>query len=571
MMPKKNGRTSSNMELSAAIGPAESRRHRVLMIAESALALAAAWLFLRSAWLSDDAFISLRQVEMFVTGHGMVWNLGHRVQAFTHPAWFVLLSVGRALTGSLYYMTIAVSAACVAGTLWIYWRACRATDHLPAVTVMLMALPLLSVAFRDYMTSGLENPLSFLLVAVVFALLPKVDEARARRLVWIVLALAVLNRQDLALQLGPLALWLLLRRDPLRELVLAVPGILLLLLWFGFATLYFGSPLPNTFYAKMSSGLPAEFIHDLGARYFIINAFSHPFTSAVIFVGTVAGLAGGPANRLIAVGILLHLVDLYRIGGDFMQGRVLSVDFLFACFLLVRAWPGGRRLHVASLGAVCAIGLILEPSYLVRTRLEPGSFVYVTDERQFYYHSYGMLSESRVWPVRQAGEGGGRVRHVAMSCGFIGAARIRWPDTIYLIDSCGLTDPFLARMPVALRDLPDMRTGHFFRTVPANIADVILGEDRWLPDRSSRPLWADIELITTAPLFDRDRLAAVWRLSTGAHAFDRSVWAHPETAEYEVITHGKWLTGQPQQPYSIYPSEAHRLLMEKMLSQSRGS
>ena len=47
----------------------------------------------RLAWLGDDAFITLRSVENWVTGNGMRWNADERVQTFTHPLWMMLLAL----------------------------------------------------------------------------------------------------------------------------------------------------------------------------------------------------------------------------------------------------------------------------------------------------------------------------------------------------------------------------------------------------------------------------------------------------------------------------------------------
>jgi arabinofuranosyltransferase len=46
---------------------------------------------LRVAWLGDDAYITLRTVENWCSGHGLRWNLVDRVQTFTHPLWMLCL------------------------------------------------------------------------------------------------------------------------------------------------------------------------------------------------------------------------------------------------------------------------------------------------------------------------------------------------------------------------------------------------------------------------------------------------------------------------------------------------
>jgi hypothetical protein len=48
-------------------------------------------LLVRTAWTSDDAFITLRTVENFLGGDGLTWNTFERVQAYTHPLWMLAL------------------------------------------------------------------------------------------------------------------------------------------------------------------------------------------------------------------------------------------------------------------------------------------------------------------------------------------------------------------------------------------------------------------------------------------------------------------------------------------------
>ena len=62
-------------------------RPRMSTLARGGLAAALAvflLLALRSAWVAEDAFITLRTVDNLSHGHGPTWNAGERVQAFTH-------------------------------------------------------------------------------------------------------------------------------------------------------------------------------------------------------------------------------------------------------------------------------------------------------------------------------------------------------------------------------------------------------------------------------------------------------------------------------------------------------
>jgi arabinofuranosyltransferase len=49
-------------------------------------------ILLRTAWVADDAFLTMRTVDNFVNGYGLRWNILERVQIYTHPLWMFLLS-----------------------------------------------------------------------------------------------------------------------------------------------------------------------------------------------------------------------------------------------------------------------------------------------------------------------------------------------------------------------------------------------------------------------------------------------------------------------------------------------
>lgn len=47
---------------------------------------------IKSAWMGDDAFITMRTIDNFVNGYGLRWDLLERVQTFTHPLWLFLIT-----------------------------------------------------------------------------------------------------------------------------------------------------------------------------------------------------------------------------------------------------------------------------------------------------------------------------------------------------------------------------------------------------------------------------------------------------------------------------------------------
>ena len=113
---------------------------------------------LRTAWLCDDAAITLRTVLNFVHGYGATYNIDERVQAYTHPLWFILLSAGTLLSGNVY-----IAAFALPNLTTMIFMVMLAVNFKHKGFVM-AGLLLLSKPFLDFSTSGLENPLSHVLL-----------------------------------------------------------------------------------------------------------------------------------------------------------------------------------------------------------------------------------------------------------------------------------------------------------------------------------------------------------------------------------------------------------------------
>jgi arabinofuranosyltransferase len=135
---------------------------RVFTISAIILALG---VVLRRAWVSDDAFITLRTVENFVDGLGLVYNIGERVQTYTHPLWLFLLSAIYPLKLEPLYIPILLSFIFTLGAFLILLRYVS-TSTLSFFFGLLILI--FSNSFVDYSTSGLENPLTHFLMAVFF-------------------------------------------------------------------------------------------------------------------------------------------------------------------------------------------------------------------------------------------------------------------------------------------------------------------------------------------------------------------------------------------------------------------
>src|ERR1043165_3136732 len=73
---------------------------------------------IRTAWVSDDALITLRTVLNVTHGFGLRYNVDERVQTFTHPLWLLVLTVAYYLTWNVFFAAFAASMLASALAFW---------------------------------------------------------------------------------------------------------------------------------------------------------------------------------------------------------------------------------------------------------------------------------------------------------------------------------------------------------------------------------------------------------------------------------------------------------------------
>jgi arabinofuranosyltransferase len=484
------------------------------------LLMLAAWLIWRNAWVTDDAAITLRTVLNLLTGHGARFNIDERVQAYTHPLWFILVTAGTLITGNAFLTAAILGAALSMLTLlWLMRLAIKPWQGLLAVAALLC-----SKAFMDFSTSGLENPLShLLLVAAASTLIAAHDDLaeagvrlRAVRRFFLCAGLLYLSRPDLTLLLAPTALQLLLM--PARQLPLqwrarwralawaAVP----VLAWSAFSLFYYGYPFPNTAYAKLGMGIPRAELLAQGIHYLQNTLAKDRLTLAVAALALLLAPLVRTWGWAWGSGMALYVVYVTSIGGDFMAGRFFTAPMLAGAIMLARV-----RLHPAWLAAltlgVAALGW---PSALQTTRCaitnETKAFkkTYkhsIADEKSFYFD---IAAVARISPqgltLFKPSRWRVGTRDTMVICGVLGYISIvRGPGT-HMIDTCALADPLLARLPMTPD--PDWRIGHFVRSLPAGYQESIVQDANLLTDPALHKRYERIRRITRAPLFDRQRL-----------------------------------------------------------------
>jgi len=493
---------------------------------------------LRTAWISDDALITLRSVLNVTHGFGLTFNIAERVQTFTHPLWMMLLTGVYLLVGNVYIATFALSIATSVLVFWIALRRAVSPAQLAIVAVVLLS----SRAFVDFSTSGLENPLANLLIAMFTIAAARaargadgiaVDRSGLVRL-WLLGSLLYLTRPDDVLLVAPALVVFTVRARAWRSSWRAVAiGLSPAIAWSLFALLYYGFVFPNTAVAKLATGIRRAELWHQGVLYMLDSLDRDPVTLVTIALAIVVAVRSRGVGRQLAAGLILYLLYVVSIGGDFMAGRFLATP-LFASALLV-GWLIAVETRTAAVaaGALALVGLASPQIPLLSDSRfdEPGVKTNgVVDERAVYFRDRSLVKSNRQsfvqpdWP--RAIDPAPPIRHED-SCGLLGIAGLDFGPYAHLLDECALADPLLARLPAVFNT--GWRPGHFRRMIPDGYRESLKTSTNALTDKALRPLYDDLMIVTRSPgLLSRDRLRAIWRLNTGRqrNAFDWRFYRH---------------------------------------------
>jgi arabinofuranosyltransferase len=511
----------------------------------TALAGLATFLFvfvcLKNAWVSDDAYISFRSVEQFFAGNGLRWNIDERVQVFTSPLWFLFLLLGRVLSTDLFLVTVCMSFFCMLGVLWV---ARKNMDT--ALWMVFLVLASNSWAVMDFSSSGLENPLVFLLLGCflsgyyryLFHL-----EVGAFRYAMVALGLLAITRHDMAtLVFFPSCYlaFIVWQRSGFRSLLVhTVPVWVPLLVWTMFSVIYYGMPFPNTAYAKMMHGVPRQELMDFGKLYLYVSFRFDSISSLIVLLLALRVIVFRErAFLFIFLGVLCNLFYVWYVGGDFMLGRFVSASVLVSAFALCLPFPEKKRHGIKLKATSFAIAILLlvfalMTSSPLKLRADSGfdigkgqrhfSWNGILNERNFYFKTNSLWAwlnrdGSRPFPDHKwclKGITASQSGKNASKFGGIGMYGYCAGKELLIIDNLALADPFLARLPKPPER--DWRAGHFNRPLPAGYKVSRESGVNKLGEPHLRSLLDDVKLVVNGPLFSRERWQAIWRLNTGHH------------------------------------------------------
>jgi hypothetical protein len=417
-------------------------------------------------WISDDTFITLRYARNLIEGHGLVFNVGEKVEGYTNFLWLMVLAVAQMVGMDGPKASVYLSLVCFAVTIGLVYRIgqFRLQPKTPYAAVLPIACMALAANyfFASFGTGGLETMFAAMLVTLAL------ERAQHQHPFMAGLAGigATMAHPDHALFFAGLGLALLI--DPERRRGWFRYGLPFLLVYLPYTIVrwkYFGEFFPNTYYAKA-----AHLSYFSQGGFYVFASVVSGGLWAIIPLAVFAAIKF-KRNFLIHYALIcvpLYIVYVAKIGGDYMLGRlicpILPIVFLLA-EMAIRELLSCRQL-VFGAAALLAVIPALLPTPVVR----PGEVKwFLTDERTMYE----VVSLS---PLRLAGGTPTRVerlrsylssRDIKMSYAAFAIGLVGWETRWPIVDMHGLTDAVLARQPLPNRGRP----GHERLATPQHVIE----------------------------------------------------------------------------------------------------
>ncbi len=353
-------------------------------------------LFVAESWQIrtpiDDAFISFRYARNLVEGQGLVFNPGEYIEGYTNLLWTLLVAAGMALGVSapmVAHVLGLVSGVAALAAGYVYAGTGLATERrwIAAIAPLLI---MTTIGFSYWSMSGLETALFLACVTIALA-----SHARDRMGVATLAACAAtMTRPDGGLVAVVIFAFHLAAhwREGWRawRWPVAYGGFLVALTVF--RLLYYGDPLPNTFYAKVG-GVPLLYGR-IYIQFFLMDGALWLLLPAAFSL---------LADRRLLPGLvyaLLVTAYVFRVGGDaFPYYRFLLPVLVCLAVLAVRGIDAAYRRN-PTLGIALATGVPLSLCWNVFGGVPPLLLAAILAFAGSW--SLGILVQRPDWTVKMA-------------------------------------------------------------------------------------------------------------------------------------------------------------------------
>ncbi len=280
----------------------------------------------RASAPTDDAFITFRYAHNLAHGLGFVFNEGERVLGTTTPLFTLLLTplaaVGLPLPEVSGFLAIVFDCLTVTTIYYLLERDAGAPAAWIAATAY--ATSYASIVACGF---GMETQFFMMWVVLAFALWRR-DRTHAAAFA---AGMAILTRPEGLFVAGILGVAALAAGRPWRRHLGALMVVVAVVLpWVAFATVYFGSPLPNSAVAKSVQGSIDA------ARWWEFFVARNPLVM-LVWLGALGALVWSATSRRPAVWLLGGWLLIYP--AFFLVGRPSFLGAWYFAPLTLALWP----------------------------------------------------------------------------------------------------------------------------------------------------------------------------------------------------------------------------------------
>ena len=494
------------------------------------------------AWQSDDAYHGYVMSRHLAEGQGLVYNIGERSTASTCPLFTLVIALAYFVTREMYFTSLAVcTLLSVAAYGILVYKLCRTKEQVVISFITLSG----SQAFISYTTSGLENSLLFFLSALFLLTLRNKErfDGKSMLILALLISLLAMARMDSVLIFVPVIVWIyLFKRENvsfIKAVGIGILGLLPFILWELFACFYFGFPFPNPAYVKLGTAIAMKEYIKRGILYTVYTGLD----DIVVIVIPAAAVLFSLFSRklkyiLVSLGILIYMVYIIRIGGDFMMGRhFTNLFFVSVClFMMMMNDPAtdAKKLPVirnafyitafVSVIFAATFGRTVGSQYLSGHKFSSQ----ISDEREYYFGTTGLYNNvlslirtgelciPETWnndatdDLRSEGLNGGIIDNAA-------GILVYYNPDLYLNDTYALGDPFLSKLPAEYNE--NWRVGHLKREVPHGYRASIWYDENRVKDDDLHEFYDKIRLITRGDLLAEGRIQTIIDMNLGKYQY----------------------------------------------------
>jgi len=351
---------------------AEDLRHLTVILGILLLGIYLFWVWRFWPFTVDDAYISARYARNLVRGYGLVYNPGERVMGYTNLSLTLIETLVEqfGLDGVLAAKIVGVAAG--AGVLGLTFLLARKAGGAVGAATLAIAFLAVYPPLAISAVMGIETTL-FVLFLLMFLLLflrflDRPGGAAFQFFLAASLWMATVTRPEgLGVALLSLVLSIAGIRPSGRVAIRpigwgAIYGLMLapVLIWL---SVYYGSPVPNTFFAKTASGwMPEKYLAGLVYVFMWLTDYQ---TLLLLLPPLLGALKVRGSERAVVLAVFLAFYMAYVIyaGGDWMPGYrfllpAMPLYFILASLGLDRVWQILRS-HLLPAGHLWGIVLFL--------------------------------------------------------------------------------------------------------------------------------------------------------------------------------------------------------------------